>query len=144
MPKAEFMELDEVRATALCVERSDEVPPGGVVAALTAAADAASAVGAAAGASSSAVRAEERGTAAAAGQAGSEAREKAKEGSGVAALDGRQRWRRRLHHYLDWLLRRDPPAATPFAALQASHVACLDEVWSQRGAACCRLARAAP
>jgi hypothetical protein len=32
--------------------------------------------------------------------------------------EGRQRWRRRLHHYLDWLFQRDSQLGAAFSELQ--------------------------
>ncbi|PSC74814.1 vacuolar sorting-associated 41-like protein [Micractinium conductrix] len=73
---ADFIDLDEVKATSLLVENSEEVPPDAVVAAL--------------------------------------------QHSAGRAAEGehRQRWRRRLHHYLDWLFHKDSQQGAEFAELQ--------------------------
>ena len=38
----------------------------------------------------------------------------------AAEGEHRQRWRRRLHHYLDWLFHKDSQQGAEFAELQAS------------------------
>lgn len=57
------------------------------------------------------------------------------------AGEARQRWRRRLHHYLDWLFQRHSQQGAAFAELQVGHHICLNSnrvrgLCGSRSAAC--------